>query len=82
LIQHLKADFSESPIQVRRQEIGGGSKLGIHAIAQSGLSALYVVKPGVRTEVMLFFPNTTSIKDFKEGFRFFGVLGAENTFRE
>ena len=56
------------------QEDKAGAGLGLHGIIQTGLSMLFVTKPGQRTEVMIFFPKVKNYKEFKSGFRFLSIL--------
>ena len=46
-----------------------GPKSGLHAIYETGLSLLFVIKPQMRTEVILIFPRSESYKEFRSGFR-------------
>jgi hypothetical protein len=68
----LRKDYSGEKYQLRQNETGAG--LGLHGCIQSGLSMLFVCKPGVRTEVMLFFPRKATYREFREGFRFLSVM--------
>jgi hypothetical protein len=52
-----------------------GAGLGIYGIVEMGFSLLFVVKPGVRTDAMIFFPITGNFKNFREGFQFIGYFG-------
>ncbi len=51
-----------------------GSGLGLYGIIQAGLSMIFVAKPGMRTEVMVFFPRVSNYKQFRTGFRFLSIL--------
>ncbi len=56
---------------MKKEEQGAG--LGLLGTLHAGLSLLFIVKPGVRSDVMIFFPRTKSYKDFREGFRFLSI---------
>lgn len=71
LLEFFKKDYSDSRYTLRKTDEGAG--LGLYGISQSGVSILFVCKPGVRTEVMLFFTRSDNYKDFKKGFRFISI---------
>jgi hypothetical protein len=72
LMNLLKKDYQERAYVVRNEERGAG--LGVHGLIQAGLSILFVCKPGFRTEVMVFFPNYKSHREFRAGPRFLSIL--------
>jgi len=47
---------------------------GLSRTLQGGISILFICKPKVRTEVMLFFRLTDNYKDFKKSFHFLGTV--------
>jgi len=65
-------DYQEEKYLVRKQDPGAG--LGLYGIIQSGVSLLFVSKPGVRTEVMIFFPRGQKYQEFRSGFRFATII--------
>jgi hypothetical protein len=72
VLRFLGKDYQANEYVPRTDDPGAG--LGILGIIQSGLSLLFVCKPGVRTEVMIFFPRSPNYKQFKMGFRFVSLL--------
>jgi hypothetical protein len=48
--------------------------LGLHGILKSGLSLALNIKPGSRTDAILFVPFVPSYKEFRSSFRFFSLL--------
>lgn len=72
LMNFLSKDYQDEDYVLRKGDPGAG--LGLHGIVQSGLSMLYLCKPGVRTEVMVFFARGASYKSFRSGFRFLSVI--------
>jgi hypothetical protein len=72
LMNLLKKDYQEHSYVVRSDERGAG--LGVHGLIQAGLSLLFVCKPGFRTEVTAFFPNSKNYRDFRAGPRFLSIL--------
>jgi hypothetical protein len=72
LLNFLSKDYQEEAYTVRKQDPGAG--LGLNGVIRAGFSLLFLAKEGVRTDVMLFFPKSGSFKDFREGFRFLGVV--------
>lgn len=54
----------------------GGAGLGLHGVVASGLSVIFVSKPGVKTEVMLFFPRGKNYKEFRSGFKFLSIFAS------
>ena len=74
VLKFLGKDYQSTEYVPRTDDPGAG--LGILGIIQSGLSLLFVSKPGVRTEVMLFFPRSPNYKQFKMGFRFVSLLSS------
>jgi hypothetical protein len=72
LMGFLSKDYHSEDYVLRKGDPGAG--LGLHGIVQSGLSLLFLCKPGIRTEVMIFFAKGASYKSFRSGFRFFSVI--------
>jgi hypothetical protein len=72
VLRFLRQDFQATPYVPRTADKGAG--LGLHGIIQSGLSLLFVVRPGVRTEVSLFFKKAETFKEFRESFRFVSLM--------
>jgi hypothetical protein len=68
----LKKDYQGRSYNLKSEEHGAG--LGVHGLIQAGLSVLFVCKPGLRTEVTVFFPNTKTYRDFRGGPRFLSIL--------
>lgn len=72
LMGFLSKDYYGQEYVLRKGDPGAG--LGLHGIVQSGLSLLFLSKPGARTEVMIFFAKGASYKNFRGGFRFLSVI--------
>lgn len=72
LMSFLSKDYQDQDYVLRKQDPGAG--LGLHGIVQTGLSIMFLSKPAVRTEVMLFFAKNASFKTFRTGFRFLSVV--------
>ncbi|MGZ3687998.1 MAG: hypothetical protein ACXWP5_15335 [Bdellovibrionota bacterium] len=72
ILGFFQKDYQEEAYKVRREDPGAG--LGLYGISQAGVSLLFVSKPGLRTEVMIFFPRTENYKDFRSGFRFTSII--------
>lgn len=68
----IRKDYQKSQYRVRQGDPGAG--LGIYGMLHSGLSLLFISKPGVKTEVVLFFPVIENFKAFRSTFRFFSFL--------
>lgn len=70
ILRYIKQNYKKASYSVQ-EGIGNaaGEGLGLLGSLQSGLSMVFVVKPGVRTDVMIFFLKAQSYKDFKEGFQ-------------
>lgn len=68
----LGHDYQAESYSVHRQDPGAG--LGLYGIVQSGISLLFVSKPGIRTEVMLFFGRGQSYSQFRSGMRFTSII--------
>lgn len=74
LLKYLAKNFQENAYVIRTSDPGAG--LGINGILQAGLSMAFIAKPGVRTEVMVLFPNSPNYKLFRSSaFRFISILG-------
>jgi len=72
IIELLAKDYRGENYANQTDQVGAG--LGLHHIAESGLSLLFVCDGGNRTAAMIFFPRVKSQKEFKSGFQFFSVL--------
>jgi hypothetical protein len=72
LLGFLGTNWQKEIYRPRASEPGAG--IGLNGTIQAGLSLLFVSRPGVRTEVMLFFPTTENYKEFRDGFRFLSIL--------
>jgi hypothetical protein len=72
ILNFLRKDYHDQAYTIRRSDPGAG--LGLNGTIQAGLSLVFVAKKNVKTEVMLFFPNSRSYKEFREGFRFVSIL--------
>lgn len=72
LLSLLRKDYQERAYIVKAEEKGAG--LGVHGLIQAGLSILFVCKPGNRTEVTVFFPNSRNYKEFRSGPRFLSLM--------
>lgn len=72
LLDFITQDFSKKAYLVRKENPGAG--LGLHGIIGGGLSAIFICKPGIRTQVILFFENVENFRDFKNSFQFLSIL--------
>jgi hypothetical protein len=72
LRRFLGVDYQDKRYEMKESDPSAG--LGISGIIQSGISLLFVCQPGVRTEVMVFFPRAKTFRDFREAFRFVSIL--------
>lgn len=72
IMKFFSKNYHEEAYAVDEEDKGAG--LGLHGILQSGLSLIFVSRPGSRTEVSIFFPTSGTYKDFRQGFRFLAVL--------
>lgn len=72
LLGFLNKDYHDREYVLRKNDLGAG--LGLNGIIQAGLSLIFACKPGVKTEVMLFFKKDATYRDFRGGFRFLSVL--------
>lgn len=73
LINSLKSDYEKVSLIVRKDN--SSFSLGLGGVIKSGLSLVYVGAKGIKTEIILLFVRTRSVKEYKEGFRLIGVLG-------
>lgn len=74
LMKYLAKNFQQNAYEVRTTDPGAG--LGINGIMQAGMSMAFIAKPGIRTEVIVFFPNSANYKIFRSNaFRFISILG-------
>lgn len=71
ILPFLKKDYSETGYNPKG---GAAGALGINGIISSGLSLLYLWRPGERTEAILFIPVLDTFKAFRTSFRFFSFL--------
>src|SRR5690606_17614161 len=62
VLRFIRQDFKNSEFKMEGEKKGG---LGLNGIIQSGLSLLFICRPKVRTEVMLFFPRVKNFRDFR-----------------
>ncbi len=72
VLRFLRQDFQAGAYNPNTSDKGAG--LGLHGIIQSGLSLLFVSRPGIRTEVTLFIKKAETFKEFREGFRFVSIM--------
>ena len=72
VIELLAKDYRGIDYSGKTDQAGAG--LGLHHIAESGLSLLFLCESGIQTAAMIFFPRVKSQKEFKLGFQFFSVL--------
>jgi hypothetical protein len=72
LMSFLGRDYHDEAYVPRKNDPGAG--LGLNGIVQTGLSLIFACKPGVRTEVMIFFKKDATYKEFRGGFRFLSVM--------
>jgi hypothetical protein len=72
LLKHLFQDFRKEVYVIPETQRNSG--LGLHRINQQALALLFVSKPGSRTEVMVFFSNAKSYREFRLGFSFFSIF--------
>lgn len=68
VVKFLGQNFQTHDYMLRKY--GSGAGLGMYGIVQSGLSLFFRVMPGKRTDAMIFFKRTASVKEFKTGFQF------------
>jgi len=68
----LALDYQDQKYVVKKSDPSAG--LGVHGIAQSGISLLFVSQPGKRTEAMIFFPRAKTFREFRESFHFVSIL--------
>ncbi len=73
VLQYIRKDYEKTEYKVKE---GGdpGAGLGIYGILQGGLSLLFAARANNRTEVMLFLPQVTGMKNFRKSFRFFSFV--------
>lgn len=71
ILPFLKRDYSVTGYTPRE---GTSGALGINGIIGSGLSLLYLWRPGVKTHAILFLPVIDNFKAFRSAFRFFSFL--------
>lgn len=72
VLRFLRQDYQDTPYVPRTTDKGAG--LGLHGIIQSGLSLLFVSRPGIRTEVTLFFKKAENFREFRESLRFVSIM--------
>lgn len=72
ILGFVRQNFKKDEFSSSDQGASGG--LGLNGIIQSGLSLVFISHPGVRTDVMIFFPKVKTYKEFKSGFRFLSLL--------
>lgn len=58
---------------IPEQEDSSGRGMGLSKVIELGLSILFLVQPGKRTEVILLIPNVGNYRNFKKAFRFVSV---------
>lgn len=78
VLENLSQDASQG-VKVDATSGAVHHSLGLSKILDSGFSLLINVIPGQLTEAMIFFPKTTSYKEFKSGFRFFSLRSGKST---
>ena len=71
LLTHLMRMYVNKEYQVNDAVMGAG--LGLAATFRTGGSLLFVTEPGVRSEVTVFFKQTSSFKEFRKQFRFVSI---------
>jgi len=64
----IRNDYTKVSYRPRESDPGAG--LGIYGMIQSGLSLLFVCKPGSLTKVTIFVPRVHNFRSFRTGFRF------------
>jgi hypothetical protein len=72
LLGFLRKDYQTGAYVPRKNDPGAG--LGLNGIIQTGMSVLFISRPGDKTEVMIFAARTENYKDFRAGFRFLSIL--------
>jgi hypothetical protein len=72
ILGHVLQHYREQQYVVDDSRSGAG--LGLSTTFQMGGSLLYVCEPGVRTEATVLFKKATSVREFREQFRFVSVL--------
>ncbi|MBC7693569.1 MAG: hypothetical protein H7222_17520 [Methylotenera sp.] len=70
LLSFIRQNFASSGFKLDPTQAG----LGLNGIMQSGLSLLFISRPKVRTEVIIFVPRVENFKDFRNSFRFLSLL--------
>lgn len=68
----IRKDYEKQEYKVKEDDPGAG--LGVYGILQGGLSMLFACQPNHFTEVMIFLPQVTSMKQFRQQFRFFSFV--------
>jgi hypothetical protein len=72
LLGFLRKDYQTGAYVPRKNDPGAG--LGLNGIIQTGMSVLFISRPGDKTEVMIFVARTENYKTFRSGFRFLSIL--------
>lgn len=72
LLKFITQDFSDSVYHLRKDNPGAG--LGLHGIIGSGLSMVFICKPKIRTQAIIFFENVSNVRDFRSSFQFLTML--------
>lgn len=68
----IKKDYSGTEYVVREDKSGAG--LGVYGLIQTGVSLIYVVKPGVMTRAILYVPLVNSYKEYRSTFQFISFI--------
>lgn len=71
ILRHLIQNYREDEYTLTEGKSAG---LGLHRINQLAMALLFVSRPGRYTEVMVFFSNTKTYKEFRLGFCFFSIF--------
>ena len=77
LQKHLLTDkisrtYKDNAYQISNSSAGAG--LGVFTVFHSGVSLTYFTQPDVRTESIIFFKKTDSVREFKEQFHFLSLI--------
>ena len=76
ILKHLGRDFQADSYTVQETDPGAG--LGLQKINNLAMALLFVTQPKIRTEVMVFFGNAKSYREFRLGyFSFFSIMERE-----
>jgi hypothetical protein len=67
----IRKDYEVKELKVKEVESSG---VGIYGIIKSGLSLLFLLRPGQTTQVVIFVPMVKNFKAFRSAVRFFSFF--------